>query len=92
MKIPQEFTFSVKGGQDKIVILNCDLFDMAAYISYLLHHLYSRFRKREPAMAEAFRKIITDTIANPNSPCWSKEDAKPGETEIFFTTPKSPEE
>ena len=91
MKIPQEFTFSVKGGRDKIVILNCDLLDVAAHVSYLLHNLYGRMLVREPMMAEAFKEIIIDSIGNPDGPCWGKEPLKPAETEIIFTTPKTPD-
>ena len=90
MKIPQEFTFSVKGGRDKIVILNCDLLDMAAHVSYLLHNLYGRMLVREPMMAETFKEIIIKSIGNPDGPCWGKEPLKPAETEIIFTTPKTP--
>lgn len=91
MNIPQEFTFSVKGGRDKIVILNCDLFDMAAHVSYLLHNLYGRMLVREPMMAETFKEIIIKSIGNPDGPCWGKEPVKPAETEIYFTTPKNPD-
>ena len=91
MNIPREFTFSVKGGRDKIVILNCDLLDIAAHVSYLLHNLYGRMLVRDPNTAEAFKKIIIDSIGNPEGPCWGKKPLKPAETEIYFTTPKTPD-
>lgn len=88
MKFQKQFSFAVKNDQPNIVIAGCDVMDIVANITYLVHYIHGRFKEQDPKLAEGFRDILLQVIADPESPCWEDVKRNPNATEIFFTTPK----
>lgn len=89
MKMPEEFTFSIKGGLPKIIITGCDLMDVVANVTYLIHYVHGRFKRMDPHLAETFRDMLIQIISNLDSPCWEDSEDIPGATEISFAVPKN---
>lgn len=90
MNFPKQFFYKAEDGAPSIVISGLDLMDILAHITYLIHYLYCKFRGNDPKLAEAFREMLLQVVADPASPAW-EEDTDPdpaGAFEIFFTMDK----
>lgn len=93
MKIPQEFTFSVKNeGLPSIVITGLSGMEIIANITYLIHYVYGRLKVIDQKAAEAFRGTLLKTLLDDRSPVWEDVKDTPGATEIAFTIPRIKEE
>ena len=89
MKIPQEFTFSSKNnGDPKIVITGCDLMDIIANSTYLIHYLHGRLKGINPQLAEDFKITLRSVIDADDSPVWEDVQDTDGATEICMAIPK----
>lgn len=56
-------------------------YDLMIDVLQLVKNIYRINGNRNPALAEAFRTILTEALADPECPCWSKDwELHEGET------------
>lgn len=53
--------------------LHGSAYDLTIDVLQLVKNIYRINGNRNPALAEAFREVLTEALANPECPCWDKD-------------------
>jgi len=48
-------------------------YDLTIDVLQLIKNIYRINGNRSPALAEAFRAVLTEALADPECPCWDKD-------------------
>lgn len=48
-------------------------YDLMIDVLHLVKNIYRINGNRNPALAEAFREVLTEALADPECPCWDKD-------------------
>lgn len=84
-----EFSWRRKNGRDELRMIGLDLRDIVSEIGYLIHKIYCVFVRKSPIMAQAYKDMVIQIVADPESITWDAKVANKNnpDLEVFFTVP-----
>ena len=69
---------SIKDGE-QLVYSESTLTDLVVDVSYVISVLYDRIKMSSPEKAEAFRRMLIQSLVDPKSPVWNYDPPSPAD-------------
>lgn len=82
-----EFFYHRKDGRDKVHAMGMSLAEMAVEPAYIARRLYASFARKDPAIANQFRKMVIQAVTDPMT--WDLTTAKTPDLEMCILAPDS---